>query len=216
LYGLQLGVPNICPPRSKDDLGAEEDADPPKTNPGTKKKAAAVKSQAKPKPKAKATQAKGKAKAKAKAKNKFKKGGKVVKPKAIAKKAPKQKVVEKPVEQEQGEEESTDDDEELDVQPAIMKRPASRSVVSKAKVVPMPPPEETPRQRKPPISTPSIGGLGGKPERTPERSPAAEVASPAPPTAETMAGDDAKAVEDSNAPLKRQKTEGADTLWPPV
>ena len=59
-----------------------------------------MKSQAKPKPKAKATQAKGKAKAKAKAKNKFKKGGKVVKPKAIAKKAPKQKVVEKPVEQE--------------------------------------------------------------------------------------------------------------------
>ena len=83
----------------------------------------------------------------------------------------------------------------------------------------MPPPVEPPRKKKPPIGTPSIEGLGGKAEKAletekaPESFPATEVASPTPSAAETIAGHDAT---ESSAPLKRQKTEGADTQWPPV
>ena len=92
LYLLQLGVPSICPSRSKDGLESGSEPETSMKKPGTKSKPAAVKSKpktpkAKSTPKAKATQAKGKAKAACK------KGGKLKKPKAIAKKAPKPKPV---------------------------------------------------------------------------------------------------------------------------
>eukprot|EP00435_Cladocopium_sp_Y103_P035192 s696_g9.t1 len=190
-----LGSPGVCFVSSKD-LGGQQPA-------GKSKAKAASKAKAKPK----ATAVKGKAKSKPKAKAKSKNGGKQPKAKAVVKKKalPKKPVNEKDMSDEEAEEETMESDEEVDP-PVIMKRPAAKRQTKKGDPpVPDTPAVEPPRQKKPPIEPP-VFTLAEK----------EEIQSTGPSPVENQAEvPDSAPVAAAVPPLKRARTEGDETQWPP-